>query len=240
MSETKTIELENIGLVHIHKKARVKNLSISIKPFDGIRVTIPKHLSFVAAEDYLLKKMPWITKGAKKIKDIESLYTIFDEKSVFRTRFRTLELCQHELKTVRVLVTPNRMKVFYPETYQTNNPKVQELIRKAIEKTLLLESKQYLPQRVALLAQKHGFNYQKISFRNAQTRWGSCAYNNNISLNIHLMRLPEHLSDYVILHELCHTREKNHGPKFKALLNQVTGGAKQLESEIKKYRIAIY
>ncbi len=139
-----------------------------------------------------------------------------------------------------MLVTPNRMQIFYPATFQTNNPKVQDLIRKAIEKTLLLESKQYLPQRVALLAQKHGFSYQKISFRNAQTRWGSCAHNNNISLNIHLMRLPEHLSDYVILHELCHTREKNHGPKFKALLNQVTGGAKQLESEIKKYRIAIY
>lgn len=240
MSETKTIELENIGLVHIHKKARVKNLSISIKPFDGIRVTIPKHLSFVAAEDYLLKKLPWIKKGAKKIKDIENLYTIFDEKTNFQTRFHKLELYQHELKNVRVLVTPNRMQIFYPATFQTNNPKVQDLIRKAIEKTLLLESKQYLPQRVALLAQKHGFSYQKISFRNAQTRWGSCAHNNNISLNIHLMRLPEHLSDYVILHELCHTREKNHGHKFKALLNQVTGGAKQLESEIKKYRIAIY
>lgn len=54
------------------------------------------------------------------------------------------------------------------------------------------------------------------------------------------MRLPEHLIDYVILHELAHIIHHNHSAKFWNLLEYITGGAKQLDKELRKYRIAIY
>ena len=54
------------------------------------------------------------------------------------------------------------------------------------------------------------------------------------------MRLPEHLRDYVILHELAHTVEKNHGPGFWNLLDQISGDARGLDREMKKYRIDIF
>ena len=54
------------------------------------------------------------------------------------------------------------------------------------------------------------------------------------------MRLPDHLIDYIILHELAHTVEKNHGPNFWALMNQLTGNAKKLAEEVKKYNLRIY
>jgi len=70
------------------------------------------------------------------------------------------------------------------------------------------EAKDYLPQRTELLAAAHGFKYSGVTVKNISSRWGSCSSTNHINLNIHLVRLPEHLSDYVILHELTHTVHK--------------------------------
>jgi predicted metal-dependent hydrolase len=63
---------------------------------------------------------------------------------------------------------------------------------------------------------------------------------NNINLSLHLMRLPEALCDYVILHELAHTVEKNHGPRFWALLDKISGDARGLDNQLKNFKIAIF
>ena len=68
-----------------------------------------------------------------------------------------------------------------------------------------------------------------------KSRWGSCSYQNNINLNLHLVRFPEYLSDFIICHELCHTVHKNHGPQFHALLNEIVGNEKLLNKEVKNY-----
>ena len=86
-----------------------------------------------------------------------------------------------------------------------------------------------------ILAEKFGFNYNKLFIKNLRSRWGSCSNRNNINLNLQLMRLPDKLIDYVILHELVHTEEKNHGEKFWAKLDAITGNAKVLAIEMKKY-----
>ena len=54
------------------------------------------------------------------------------------------------------------------------------------------------------------------------------------------MMLPDHLIDYVILHELAHTKVKNHGVHFWNLLDKVSGNAKGLDKEVKQYRIGVY
>ena len=79
-----------------------------------------------------------------------------------------------------------------------------------------------------------------LIIKNAKTRWGSCSSINNINLNLHLMRLSDELIDYVILHELVHTKIKNHQKEFWDLLNIVSGDAKGLDRELKKYYIHNY
>ena len=99
------------------------------------------------------------------------------------------------------------------------------------------EAKRLLPRRVAELAHLHGFSYAGLTIRNSKTRWGSCTGRNTISLSLHLMQVPEHLQDYVILHELCHTVHHDHSPQFWALMDKVTDGkAHALRAELHRYR----
>jgi hypothetical protein len=92
-----------------------------------------------------------------------------------------------------------------------------------------------LTSRLKQLAEKHRFTYNKVSIRNQKTRWGSCSNKNNISLNIKLLSLPDELVDYVILHELVHTRKKNHSKGFWAELDDYVGNGKDLASRLRKY-----
>ncbi len=77
--------------------------------------------------------------------------------------------------------------------------------------------------RCRTLAEQHQFEYRQITIRTQKTRWGSCSSKGNLSLNAKLIYLPEDLMDYVILHELCHTRHLNHGPQFWEELSRILG-----------------
>ena len=101
------------------------------------------------------------------------------------------------------------------------------------------EAGKILVQRLEELARKHGFKYNRVFIRNQKTRWGSCSSKDNISLNVKLVRLPETLMDYIILHELVHTRVKNHGKKYYAALDRIVGDRKSLDRELKNYAIIL-
>lgn len=91
-----------------------------------------------------------------------------------------------------------------------------------------------LPERIARLSAATGLHYEKLSIRASHTKWGSCSGRNHISLSLFLMTVPEHLRDFVILHELCHTVHHNHSPRFHALLDRLTGGCeKALNRELR-------
>lgn len=93
-----------------------------------------------------------------------------------------------------------------------------------------------LPRRVAELAHLHGFTYAGVKIQSSRTRWGSCSSRNSINLSLYMMQLPEHLQDYVILHELCHTVHHDHSAAFWALMDRVTDGrATAWNKEIKQY-----
>ncbi len=92
-----------------------------------------------------------------------------------------------------------------------------------------------LVDRLAELAQRHGFSYKKAFVRNQKTRWGSCSANNNLSLNVNLIRLPAELMDYTILHELVHTRIKDHGPRFWEELGKFVDHPRELDKCLDQY-----
>lgn len=86
--------------------------------------------------------------------------------------------------------------------------------REMREKLLRKKAKEYLPYRLAYLAKKNGYTYDKCRLSHARTRWGSCSSTRTISLNIGLMGVPEVLRDYVMLHELAHLNHMDHSADF--------------------------
>jgi len=100
------------------------------------------------------------------------------------------------------------------------------------------KAKAILRNRLQELADKHGFTYNRVFIRNQKTKWGSCSARNNINLNINLALLPGELRDYVILHELAHTRIKNHSKEFWAQMDGLVGDAKRLKKQMRKCILA--
>ena len=82
------------------------------------------------------------------------------------------------------------------------------------KKQLMKRAKEYLPYRLEYYAKLYGYSYNKCRLTHANTRWGSCSSNKTISLNIGLMKVPEALRDYVILHELAHLTHMDHSKSF--------------------------
>ena len=128
-----------------------------------------------------------------------------------------------------------RSKARYEER-QESMPRIDDIERERLR----AEAKAYLPKRVEQLATACGLKYGRVTIRATRSKWGSCTWQNNISLSLYLMLLPRHLIDYVIIHELCHTRHHNHSEAFHTLVDSLVGGReKELRRELRRYTINV-
>lgn len=236
----KVKHIDRIGKVMFRKSRRARYLNITVRPFEGVKVSVPMWMIHYNAEHILRGKEIWVNRHLAKMKEIEKQQTEFDESSSYSTRDHTLVLKKADRKTISIRLSKGKINVTYPDKWEKNSKELQSAIRKGIERALRKEAHIYLPTKTKELAKKFGFEYNKLTLKNIKSRWGSCSKKNNINLSIHLMRLPDNLIDYVILHELAHTVEHNHSHKFWNLLDAVTGGAKLLDKQLRKYRIGIY
>lgn len=102
---------------------------------------------------------------------------------------------------------------------------------KYIKELFLKESKKNLD----IYSKKIGIPYQKLTVRYLKSKWWSCSYNNNISLNLYLVHLPKKFLEYVIIHEVCHLKEKNHSKDFWKLVKVYSNNYKDIKNEMKKF-----
>jgi predicted metal-dependent hydrolase len=236
----KEINIESIGRVLLKKSSRAKYLSIKIKPDVGISVTIPKRVSFIEGERFTIKNKDWILKHIHKITKAEKSKIIFDEFTHYETKFHKLVITSSLREKTRVKIANSLIYVEIAKNIDVQSEETQDIIKCGIIKTLRIEANDYIPNRLAELAEQFGFSYNKVFLKNLRSRWGSCSGKNNINLNIHLMKTPYELIDYVILHELVHTVHKNHSKKFWAHLESVCPNSKKYDKKLKRYAPNIF
>jgi len=238
--QVKIVEFKEIGKVSFIWRA-VRNLKITIRPFKGVQVTVPRFVSMESAGKFVEEKKSWIKKSQLRLSRYEKNVTVFNEQSRFDTRDYHLELFRHNFSTIKTVIGKGKIAVYYPDFADLKDLRIQTAIRKAIHHAWRLEAQKYLPERLRFLAEQFQLEYQKITVRDNKTRWGSCSRDNNINLNIHLMRLPPQLCDYVILHELAHTTHKHHQKAYWQFLDGLTQGkARQLDKELSKYSPVVW
>lgn len=233
----KKVDYPEIGSISYKRNSRARRLSISVKSSTGVKVTIPGTLSFRSAEEFVLTKSKWIV---EKLQYFKNNTVKLEQSGQFQTRNHTLHYIPIEGDKIIVKVKSPNINVNFPKNLDVQHEQVQLAARRGIELAYRIEAHEYLHNRVKELADLNNFKYNRIGIKKATSRWGSCSARNNLNFSIFLMKLPDNLIDYIILHELCHTIHKNHGPKFWEELDRKTGGnAKRLSKEVKKYRAGI-
>lgn len=216
--------------ITLRRNTRIKHLSIKISARSGIVVCVPYNMSDNTAMKFVVQKTEWIKEHISKIENRNSLDN-FNELILTKGKIVFSEI---EHNVINYTQKNSIIEVEIPKNWDFQKKrKYKRKIALAIIKNL---ASTFLPKRTELLAKQHGFKYNKITLRNQKTLWGSCSFHDNISLNVQLMRLPLHLIDYVILHELCHTIHKNHSTNFWKLMEmKMEVSLQKCKLELKEY-----
>ena len=97
------------------------------------------------------------------------------------------------------------------------------------------EARSFITERVQHWNREYGFTYNRIAIKNTKRLWGSCSRKGNLNFSYALLFLPRELADYVVVHELCHLMEHNHGPRFWALVGKVLPDFVARRRELRRY-----
>jgi len=221
------------GPIEIRRNPNARRCIIRLKA-DRILLTVPKGVSQEYALRFLHEKRNWILAHKDKMQQTQRI--ISSENPLQTLTFR-VDVQSSPRKNLLFGLQNGILHIFYPQTEKLESEKIQSKIRQGIEGALRFEAKRILPDKLKRLSEKHRLPFSDIKIRQSKSRWGSCSSKKNINLSYFLLLLPEHLVDYVLLHELCHTVEMNHSPRFWQRLNLLTDGqAQTLAKEIKQYR----
>ena len=235
MEKNYLIEDAELGTITWKVNAKARRMTFRTKP-EGVFATVPTGTTQKEVEKAIETLRPKLLKAKEKAKPkplidlnyrIDAEYFKLSLVSGNRERF----LSHSELGEMRIICPPNA---------DFNDAGLQEWLHKVIVEALRRNAKIVLPPRLYMLSMKHGLPYGQLKINSSKGRWGSCSAKKHINLSCYLMLLPSHLIDYVLLHELAHTKEMNHSEKFWALLDKLTNGkAKALRKELMQFNINI-
>lgn len=225
---------KEFGEIKIRKNKLARSVKLSVGVDGNLRASIPYY-----SPEFAVRRL---VNGSRD--EIRKMLATHNAKNSYQDgdligKTHTLFLRKFLGEEIKISNEGNQILVQIPQELAFENPLVQSEIRKTVSKILRKQAKAYLPRRIDFLAEKYGFSFEKLRFSHTGTRWGSCSSSGTISLNIALMNLPHHLIDYVIIHELCHTRQMNHSSKFWQEVEKYCPDYKKYVQEIKQFSPSI-
>jgi hypothetical protein len=229
-----TIIDDEFGTISLRRSAHASHVRIRVAPDGRLKASLPLY-----APIFLVKRL--IKSSRAELRAMLSQHvggTLFTDGMQIG-KSHTLIVRPSSSSTVTIKRHAQQIVIQLPVSLELNSPTVQRAIRDEVIKALRLEAKSYLPKRLAFLANKYGFSYERVRFSHAGGRWGSCSTSGTISLNIALMKLPFELIDYVVIHELSHTVEMNHSQEFWRLVSVGDANYKSHRTSLKEYTPSI-
>jgi predicted metal-dependent hydrolase len=226
---TKQVIIDGIGPVSIYKRKGNRTIRLSIRPDGEVRVSIPAWLPYAAGVKFATSRKDWIARNRQT-----APMTLAHGHRVGKAHRLSLE--PHATDKITTRLDGNEIRVLYPLTTDPGSKYVQAAAEKAAVRALKKEAESLLPQRLRDLATQTGFHYTSVHVKRLKSRWGSCSSHQEITLNIFLMQLPWHLIDYVLVHELVHTKVMQHGAPFWAEFEKHLPSAKARRREIHSHQ----
>jgi predicted metal-dependent hydrolase len=228
----KTVWLPEIGELVLSKRRGTKNIRLSISPAGQARVGLPAWAPYSVGINFAKSRSDWINRH----KLSHRTPPLNDGSAIGKSnRMRYVYDPKRTKTTTRVM--PGLVKI--TSNLPISDPAVQKKSIQAAERALKKEAETLLPLRLAELASRHGFKYESVRIKKLSSRWGSCSSDKVIALNYFLMQLPWQMIDYVLVHELIHTKHLNHSQRFWTDFETVLPGAKQVRKQMKTYRPVI-
>ena len=230
----KIIEDKELGRLIVRDNVRAKRLVFRTKA-DAIYVSIPPGVAMKEVKEAIEKLRSRLLESRQKL-----IRPLIDLNYRIETEYFKLSLVSGKSEKFLAHSELGEMRIICPPTADFTDSNLQDWLRKVIEEALRRNAKIILPPRLYMLSERYGLPYKSVQINSSRGRWGSCSSHKKINLSYFLVLLPKHLIDYVLLHELCHSCEMNHGDRFWDLLNGFTGGkALELREELKKYKTEI-
>lgn len=231
ISKKQIISDKDFGKIHFVVRRSARNITMRVKE-DGLHVTTPPYRSITALLEAIAPFRERLRNVCSEVKPNPFDLNFSIEAECFRLKLET-----SPLKNFTVSMRDETVVIACPAHADFTTDRVQTLVKNAVMRAMRKKAEEYLPPLVQYWSSLFDLPYNKVTISKARSRWGSCSSKRDISLSFYLMLLPAHLMDYVILHELAHTREMNHGPKFWELLNQLTDSkALALRKELRMHR----
>lgn len=227
---TKQVSIPDIGTVTLYKRRGNRSMRLSIGANGAVRVSLPYWLPYKAGEQFARSKMLWISENRGRATSllkhghaIGKAHRLYFEQAAVVTKIQSR-------------VVANEVRISFPMAYTANDQIVQSAAHKASIRALRKEAEALLPQRLHALSQQTGLEFTSVDIRQLKSRWGSCTSDREITLNLFLMQLPWHLIDYVLVHELTHTKVMQHGTPFWREMERHLPLARSLRKQISDYQ----
>ncbi len=225
-----TFQDTEFGTITIRRTALARSVRLKIDHRGALVVSMPRRAPLYLAKRLIDEARPQIRRNLART---QNQLTVLQHGDTIGKSHRLI-IQPGELLGGRIIGT--FVEVTVPSHMPIDSTEVQTHIKQIALKALRTQAKAYLARQLQSLAGAHGFAYETVRFSNAGTRWGSCSSSGTISLNIWLMQLPFELIDYVIIHELCHTKQMNHSPNFWQLVENILPDYRNRRRALKEQR----
>jgi predicted metal-dependent hydrolase len=234
----KNLHIPDIGYVSIRKYKQSKSLRATLQPDGSFLISIPWHVSYKEAINFLQQEKSKILDLKKQQKAYNRKYDTYLTGRTYSTKFHRFIIDYHREEDFRLQKTQEKTYTIYvPHKYKVEEEEIQFYLRQIVRDIYRYEAKTYIIPRTVMYAQKFGFDFRNITIKNIKSRWGSCSSKKNLNFNLNLMRLPDELIDYVILHELTHLKVQNHSADFWRLLSTMMKNPRQFDQQLNQYSL---